>query len=125
MKDPYVYEGTNVLINLVYDQYNGSNGSFFKTNNRVMVRPFPNLPTPMYVERYSNKKAQYEVLEGNIILSQFIDLERAKEYAKMYVTGNLGINVLKVCVGDEDTDFIEAYDISHNIEKWVYLKKVQ
>ncbi|MBQ7275783.1 MAG: metallophosphoesterase [Bacilli bacterium] len=112
-------------INLVYDQYNGGNGSFFKTNNRVMVRPFPNLPTPIYVERYSNKKAQYEVLEGNIILSQFIDLERAKEYAKVYVTGNLGVDVLKVCIGGEDTNFIEAYDTSYDMGKWVNLKKVQ
>ena len=90
-----------------------------------MVRPFPNLLTPTYVERYSNKKAQYEVLEGNIILSQFLDLERAKEYAKVYVTGNLGIDVLKVYVGAEDTNFIEAYDTSYDMGKWVYLKKVQ
>ena len=110
-------------INLVYDQYNG--GYFFETNNQVLVRPFPNITTPTYIERYSNKKAQYEVLEGKLVLSQFINLERAKEYAKVYVTGNLGIVVFNVCKGGENADFIEAYDTSHNMEKWVYLKKIQ
>lgn len=109
-------------INLVYDQYNG--GSFFDTNHQVNVRPFPNIKTPIYKERYSKEEAKYEVVQEGKILSQFISLERAREYANVYVSGNLGIEVFKVTIGDENRDFIEAYDTSHDTNKWVYLKKI-
>lgn len=110
-------------INLVYDQYNG--GSFFNMNNSVYVRPFPYIKTPIYKERYSKKEAEYEVTEGNIILSQFIDLERAKEYAKVYVTGNLRISLVRTIIGGDSCDYIEAYDTSYDTNKWVYLRRIR
>lgn len=109
-------------INLVYDQYNG--GSFFKTNNKVMVRPFPEVATPTYIDRYSEKKAEYEVVENNKILSQFVELERAKEYARVYVFGNLGMEFYKIITGNGD-NFIEGFDTNHSSYSWVYLKKIK
>lgn len=110
-------------INLVYDQYNG--GSSFKTNNRVFIRPFPNVKTPTYFDRWNNVYAKYEVVEGNKILSQFIELDRAKDYAVTYVSGNLGIELLRITSGNEEEDYIEAYDTCHNINNWVYVRKIK
>ena len=109
-------------INLVYDQYNGGN-SF--NNHGVNVRPFPKVKTPRYRERYGEKVAAYEVVEGDKILSQFINLDRAKEYANAYVTYNLKIELVRRCIGNEDSEFIEAYDTSHNMKKWVYVRKIK
>ncbi len=109
-------------INLVYDQYNGGN-SF--NNHGVNVRPFPKVKTPRYRERYGEKVAAYEVVEGDKILSQFINLDRAKEYANAYVTYNLKIELVRKCIGNEDSEFIEAYDTSHNMKKWVYVRKIK
>lgn len=110
-------------INLVYDQYNG--GNFFETNHKVYARPFPEIATPVYKERFTDMIAQYEVVEGDNILSQFISFNRAKEYAKVYVEGNLGIASIRIIYGNEECDFIEAYDTSYTMEKWVYIKKVK
>ncbi len=109
-------------INLVYDQYNGGNSY---NNMGVNVRPFPLIKTPIYKERYSDKKALYEVVERNNVLSQFIDLERAKDYANKYVTYNLKMKIVKKCIGDENSEFIEAYDTNHNLRDWVYVRKIK
>ena len=109
-------------INLVYDQYNGGNSW---CDYRVHVRPFPFVKTPIYKERYGDKEASYEVVEGNNILSQFVDLDRAKEYASAYVTKNLHIDLVKKCIGNEDSEFVEAYDTNYNPEKWVYVRLIK
>jgi len=108
-------------INLVYDQYNGGNSY----NNRgVNVRPFPDIKTPIYKEKYSDNEAKYEVTSGDVILSQFVDLDRAKDYANAYVAYNLKVDLIRKIIGNENKDFIEAYDTSHNINKWVYVRRI-
>jgi hypothetical protein len=109
-------------INLVYDQYNGGN-SF--NNNGVNVRPFPMVNTPIYKEKYSNKVAKYEVVEGDVILSQFVELDRAKEYAEAYVKYNLKIDLIRKLIGNENYSYLEAYDTSYNHKKWVYVRMIK
>ena len=58
-------------------------------------------------------------------MSQFIDLERAKEYAKVYVTGNLRISLVRTIIGGDSCDYIEAYDTSYDTNKWVYLRRIR
>ena len=67
-------------INLNYDQFNQRN------QNCIVVRPFPEVDTPRYVDRWTKKQSQYVVLHGEIVLSEFISLERAEEYTVEYVS---------------------------------------
>ena len=115
-------EKVKAQINLVYDQYNGRS---YASNGSVTVRPFPNIKTPIYKERYGDRIAKYEVVEGDCILSQFIELDRAKEYAELYVKYNLKMNLFKVTIGNESCDFIEAYDTSYNSKEWVYVRMIK
>jgi len=109
-------------INLVYDQYNG--GNCFN-NNGVNVRPFPTVNTPIYKEKFSDRVAKYEVVEGDVILSQFVELDRAKEYAEAYVKYNLKIDLIRKLIGNENYSYLEAYDTSYNHKKWVYVRMIK
>lgn len=67
-------------INLNYDQFNQCNQNF------IVFMPFPEVDTPRYVDRWTKEQFQYVVLNGEIVLSEFIFLERAEEYAVEYVS---------------------------------------
>lgn len=106
-------------INLVYDNYN--NGD----NSDAVVRPFPEIKTPHYKSRYSYRgKAQYVVLNGNIILSEFIDLDRAIEYAKEVITEKYRAKILLETSGDEQEEFIKAFDYDEKELKRVFVKRI-
>ena len=60
-------------INLNYDQFNQRN------QHCIVVRPFPEVDTPRFADRWTKKQSQYVVLHGEIVLSEFISLERAEE----------------------------------------------
>lgn len=60
-----------------------------------MVRPFPDVKTPRYVDRWTKKQSQYVVLHGENVLSEFVSLERAEEFAVEYVSKILGFNIFK------------------------------
>ena len=106
-------------INLNYDQFNQRN------QNCIVVRPFPEVDTPRYVDRWTKKQSQYVVLHGEIVLSEFISLERAEEYAVEYVSKNLGLTIFKEVIGNESSDYIKAYDTSYNMKQWVFLKRIR
>lgn len=106
-------------INLVYDNYNNGN------NSDAVVRPFPEIKTPHYKSRYSYRgKAQYVVLNGNIILSEFIDLDRAIEYAKEVITEKYRAKILLETRGDEQEEFIKAFDYDEKELKRVFVKRI-
>jgi hypothetical protein len=81
--------------------------------------------TPIYKEKYSNRVAKYEVVEGDVILSQLVELDRAKEYAESYVRYNLKIDLIRKLIGNENYSYIEAYDTSYNHKKWVYVRMIK
>lgn len=115
-------EKIKAQINLVYDQYNG--GYFFDTSKHVCVRPFPNIKTPIYKQWIDNLDATYEVVHGDAILSQFVELDRAKEYASLYVEYNLWNKNANKILGNENNEFIEAYNVDKDRTKWVYVRKI-
>lgn len=106
-------------INLNYDQFNQRN------QHCIVVRPFPEVDTPRYVDRWAKKQSQYVVLHGEIVLSEFISLERAEEYTIEYVFKNLGLTIFKEVIGNESSDYIKAYDTSYNMKQWVFLKRIR
>ena len=104
-------------INLVYDQYNhGYNGP--------VIRPFPNIKTPHYVDRYSKEKAQYVVLFRDIILSEFLNLDTALNYVQKYIEKELRIETYREIVKEND-DYVKAYDLGYEDGKLIYIKKIE
>ena len=103
-------------INLNYDQYNQ------QKQTDLVVRPFPEINTPHYVDRWNNETAKYVVLYGDTVLSEFIKLDRAIAYAEDYISSKLRINIYQEAIGGESSDFIRAFDTS---KEWIYVKRIK
>ena len=104
-------DGDKAQINLAYDQYAGEPMNYH--NGHVTTRPFPEVQTPRYYERFSHKPAQYYVIHGEKILASFVELEIAQEYIKNYLTGNLRLeNPKPLPVHDDE---VERYEDSSGI----------
>ena len=106
-------------INLVYDQYNNGNGG------DIVVRPFPEITTPHFVDKWGEKKAEYVVLKGNDILSEFINFDRADRYAKEYVNKYLKNELCREISGDEYSGYIKAFAYNLDFPSWIFIKKIE
>ena len=104
-------DGVKAQINLAYDQYAGEPMNYH--NGHVTTRPFPEVQTPRYYERFSHKPAQYYVIHGEKILASFVELEIAQEYIKKYLTGNLRLENPKPLPVNNDE--VERYEDSSGI----------
>lgn len=99
-------------INLTYDQYNRNP---FNYHGGVTVRPFPEIQTEVI------KDIKYRVVENDNILSEFFDLESAKEYANVYVKENLRQEIVRVV----EKSFDElSFDTNHDTNKWLKIERV-
>jgi hypothetical protein len=103
-------------VNRTYDQYNSNENNFFQD---AEGRPFPLVKTPPFQD------AQYVVTQGKGTLGSFVSLEIAKKFIGLFIKSNYpNLSVFDVSKGNETSDFIEAYDVSHDHEKWIYLRKL-
>ena len=109
-------------INLTYDQFN--NGSMYFDGREVKYRPFPDVETPRYRQRWGKGIAQFAVYHGDRILSTFITKERAIEYAENYIAGNLRLALLSFSENEEDP-YLRSYDTGHDLTKWVFVKAIE
>ena len=112
-------------INLNYDHYNQCHELVDTSWFDIVIRPFPEIPTPHYVDTFSKEKAKYVVMHGEIILSEFLKYEYAEKYASIYMSNNLGIEVWTETIGGNDTPFVRAFDTGHNTSNWVYIKEIK
>jgi hypothetical protein len=103
-------------VNRAYDQYNNQESNLFQD---ASARPFPLVKTPPW------KNAQFIVTQGKGTLGSFALLETAKKFISLFIKSNYpDISVFDISKGNEDSGFIEAYDISHDHEEWIYLRKL-
>ena len=112
-------------INLVYDQYNNRREFIDFDREDIVVRPFPEIDTPHYVSRHGDKKAKYMVCHGPVVLTEFISEEAAIKYAEQYITKELKIELLRKTIGDDECDFVYAYDTSYIVSNWVYIREIK
>ena len=108
-------DGLKAQINLIYDQYNQSG------NNETVVRPFPSVKTPRYQNCVNREYAHYVVLQGKNVLSEFIQLDRAIEYAEEYIRKTLGKKIIPI----HDQNFIKTYKTGYDTFEWLYVKKLE
>lgn len=110
-------------INLNYDHYNQRDELIeFKKSEDVVERPFPEIETPHYSDKHSGEKAKYSVYYDKTILSDFLELEKAINYAELYLTKKLGIDIYQEADGSDRSDFVKAYDA---VKEWIYVKKIE
>lgn len=83
-------DGIKARINLVYDQYLNHEANYH--NDKVMIRPFPKVKTPLYVDHWSGEKAQFEVWHNNRLLASFLEKELAVHFINLYFEHNLLLN---------------------------------
>lgn len=113
-------------INLNYDHYNQRNELiWFKDHTDAVARPFPEIETPHYTDKYSGEKAKYCVLHGDTILSDFLDLEYAMTYVEIYTRTKLGIEHLIEFKNGSDFDIVHAYKTGSNPSQWIYIKEIK
>lgn len=113
-------------INLNYDQYNNRREFVeYDFDDCFVVRPFPKVYTPHYVDSFDRGEAHYMVCRGDDILTEFIELDGAIKYAEKYISKYFKIDLLRSLIGTEETDFIRAYDTGHNIFNWIYIKQIK
>jgi hypothetical protein len=104
-------------VNRAYDQYNNKENNLFQD---VYGRPFPLVKTPPF------KNAQYVVTQGKGTLGSFTSLETAQKFISLFIKHHYpNLSVFDVSKGNKDSGFIEAYDVSHNLEEWIYLRKIE
>jgi hypothetical protein len=102
-------------VNRAYDQYNNREMSFPQD---ASPRPFPLVKTPPV------KNAQYVVTQGKGTLGSFKSLEIAQKFIGLFIkTHYPKLSVLGISKGNEDSDIVESYDISHDQERWIHLRK--
>ncbi len=98
-------------VNLNYDHYNQRIELFwFPDSQDIVQRPFPEVKTPHYTERHSREKAQYAVMEGDIVLSEFLEQENAVNYARLYAKSRSSDKSYSETSFDSDSDIISTYD---------------
>lgn len=114
-------DGIKAQINLTYDQY--QNNTWNYRNEQVTVRPFPNIKTPRYQNRLSKEIANYEVLHGDTLLSTFIDMDVAIEYAETYILRNLCRPFLRYEEGA--SPIVRRYDTGHDMTMWVTIRIIE
>ena len=112
-------------INLNYDHYNQCHELVDCSNFDIVIRPFPNVETPHYVDIHSRKKAMYAVFHGERILSEFLDYKYAEKYVAIYLSNNLGLKRWMETIGNESTPFVRAFDTGYNTSNWVYIKGIK
>ena len=108
-------------INLTYDQYN--NGSMYYNGSEVACRPFPNVKTPRYIDKWREGTAQFAVYHGNRILSTFIKKERAIEYAENYIAHNLRCDLPRY--EEEEEPYLRSYDMGYDMAQWVRVEAIE
>src|SRR5574344_1771028 len=63
---------------------------------------------------------KYVVTQNGKMLSAFRELANAKQYITTYIKNNYPkLSVYGTTIGNEDSDFIECYDTSHNENEWI------
>jgi predicted phosphodiesterase len=103
-------------VNRTYDQYNNNENNLFQ---QVYGRPFPLVKTPPF------QNAQYVVSQGKGILGSFELLATAQKFISLFIKSHYpDLTVYGMSKGNESSGFIEAYDVSHNLEEWIYLRKL-
>lgn len=113
-------------INLNYDHYNQrSELIWFKKSGDVVVRPFPKIETPHYSDKYSGEKAKYSVVHGDVILSDFLELENAINYAELYIQSKFGIEQVSELALDNAFDALRAYKVGHGLAQWILIKEIK
>lgn len=112
-------------INLNYDQYNNRWEFVNDSIDRdIVVRPFPEIETPHYQERYDGDIAEYAVYKGDVILTEYIKKSGAIKYAKKYIELELGLKHATLIDGDENSDFVVAFDIGYGLDNAIFIKKI-
>ena len=111
-------------INLNYDQYNNRSELHWSSNPDIVVRPFPEIDTPHYEDRYGRDKANYMIFLGETILTEFIEIEDAEIYVKEYLEQKLNIDVVNKIEGGENDDYLYAYDTG-DPSNLLYIKKIK
>lgn len=111
-------------INLNYDQYNNRSELDWSSNPDIVVRPFPEIDTPHYEDRYGRDKANYMIFLGETILTEFIEIEGAEIYVKEYLEQKLNIDVVNKIEGGENDDYLYAYDTG-DPSNLLYIKKIK
>ena len=112
-------------INLNYDHYNQCHELIDFSSYDIVERPFDDVFTPHYVDKYSLEKAKYVVTRGDRVLSEFLKFEYAMKYVSLYMSNKLNIKVWTETIGDEETPFIRAFDTGHDTSDWVYIKEIK
>jgi hypothetical protein len=103
-------------VNQAYDQYNNKENDSFQD---ASARPFPLVKTPPW------KNAQFVVTQGKGTLGSFVELETAQKFIGLFIKIHYPkLSVLGMSKGNADSGFVEAYDVSHNPEEWIYLRKL-
>lgn len=111
-------------INLNYDHYNQCHELVDFSSFNIVSRPFPYVNTPHYVDTFSFKKAKYVVLEGNKILSEFLEFEYSLKYVYIYLQEKLNIKDWKEIIGNKESSTIRTFNTGSNLAKWIYIKKI-
>lgn len=113
-------------INLNYDHYNQRRELIeFKDHSDVVARPFPEIKTPHYTDKYSGEKARYSVFQGETILSDFLDLDYAITYSKIYIHSKLRTDHFEELKDDVDFDCVCVYKTGIDSSKWIFIKKIK
>ena len=120
-----ITDDLKAAINLNYDHYNQRKELIDFNNQEIVIRPFPEIKTPHYVDKCTKEVAKYAVYHGKTILSEFIKLESAKKFIEIYASHHSDTNLLRRIEGNEEVDFLYAYDISYNHNEWVFLKIIK
>lgn len=103
-------------VNQAYDQYNNRENNFF---HDASPRPFPLVKTPLW------KNAKYVLTQGKGTLGSFVSLETAQKIVALFIKCHYpNLKQFGISKGNEDSSFLEAYDVSHNPEEWIYLQKL-
>ena len=111
-------------INLNYDHYNQRWELMEFSQQDVVVRPFPEADTPHYCDKHSREMAQYAVYHGQTILSEFLKLQNAINYAELYLSQKLKNKSTRRIEGGEGSDYLYAFDTSCDYQKWVFIRKI-
>ena len=102
-------------VNRAYDQYNNRENNLFQS---ASARPFPLVKTPPW------KNAQFVVTQGKGTLGSFTSLETAQKFIALFIKRQYPtLSVFGMSKGNENSDYIESYDVSHNQEEWIYLRR--
>lgn len=67
-----------------------------------------------------DKKRKYVVLCDDVVLSEFSDLDKAIDFASSYVFHELCVKIYQELIGNDESDFIRAFDGGR---KWLYIKE--